>query len=226
MSNSTHLSLFGGDLPWSPLDWISSDDTVRGGNSYSNLNCSPADAVAVFQGNLDIKTLGGAGFASQRTTAENEAWNLAGYEGISLDVKKSDGKKYTLILKDQVPERDQSTVGWEFGFIPDTKGEIVKVFWSEFKPTFRGRECKDTAPLDLEHIRNFSLMMRSFFGTQEGEFSLSLASISAFKGSVSEDSESYFDDIRKEDIFDDKLIKRSQSSPYKWLKSLFCFATA
>lgn len=46
--------------------------------------------VGRFHGVLDIKTLGGAGFASQRTTGENRAWDLSGYAGISLDVAAAD----------------------------------------------------------------------------------------------------------------------------------------
>jgi len=43
-----------------------------------------------FHGTLDIKTLGGAGFASQRTTGDGREWDLSGYVGISIDVKVGD----------------------------------------------------------------------------------------------------------------------------------------
>lgn len=33
--------------------------------------------------------------------------------------------------------------------------------------------------MDLKHIKRMSIMMRSYFGAQEGEFSLSIRSISA-----------------------------------------------
>ena len=39
-----------------------------------------------FSGNLDAKTLGGSGFASQRTT-EDGIWDLCEYQGIELFVK-------------------------------------------------------------------------------------------------------------------------------------------
>lgn len=47
---------------------------------------------ARFYGNLDIKTLGGAGFASQRTVSEDKNWDLSEYAGIQLDIAKGDSK--------------------------------------------------------------------------------------------------------------------------------------
>ena len=77
---------------------------------------------ARFHGNLDIKTLGGAGFASQRTTTEDTTWDLSDYDGIKLDLGKSDGKRYTFILKDELlarnPDngREQATISYEYDF--------------------------------------------------------------------------------------------------------------
>lgn len=47
---------------------------------------------ARFYGNLDIKTLGGAGFASQRTVGEDRSWDLSGYAGIQLNIAKGDSE--------------------------------------------------------------------------------------------------------------------------------------
>ena len=47
---------------------------------------------ACFYGELDIKTLGGAGFASQRTVTEDSNWDLSGYAGIKLDIAKGDSE--------------------------------------------------------------------------------------------------------------------------------------
>jgi hypothetical protein len=189
--------------PWSPTDWTDSDDRVRGGSSYSELTCEPSSPTAIFHGKLDTKTLGGAGFASQRTTGEDRDWDFSDYDGITLDIKKSDGKKYTLILKDELlPKspngREQSTVSWEYDFKGDNDGGKVFVHWNELKPTYRGREKEDAKPLDLKHVKRLSLMMRryvgfflsvrrssadifSFFGSQEGDFSLVITAISLFR---------------------------------------------
>jgi hypothetical protein len=156
---------------WSPLDWTSSDDRVRGGSSISKLTCSPFSRTAEFHGNLDIKTLGGAGFASQRTSGEDRRYDLSKYEALVLDIEKSDGKQYTVILKDELllksPNgREQRTVSWEYDFKTERgeaeemgKGKIF-VKWSEFKPMYRGREKKDAKSLDLKNVKRISLMMR------------------------------------------------------------------
>jgi len=95
---------------------------------------------------------------------------LSNYDGITLDIKKSDDKKYTLILKDELlPKspngREQSTVSWEYDFEGYDDGGKVFVHWDEFKATYRGREKKDAKPLDLKHVRRISLMMRRYFGS-------------------------------------------------------------
>jgi hypothetical protein len=102
------------------------------------------EKYARFYGNLDIKTLGGAGFASQRTVSEDKEWDLSEYAGIQLDIAKGDSKfqywrvyaiwerptdsdhhtekRYTLILKDTLLSRDpdsgreQATISWECDF--------------------------------------------------------------------------------------------------------------
>jgi hypothetical protein len=139
---------------------------VRNGSSFSHLSInSNSPTVAEFNGNLDIKTLGGAGFASQRTTGENRNWNLSSYDGIQLDVAKSDGKQYTLILKDQLlPKspngREHSTISWEYDFKAMQDGEKIFLNWDELNATYRGRKVDDPAPLDIKNIKRISLMMR------------------------------------------------------------------
>lgn len=84
-----------------------------------------------------------------------------------LDISKSDEKQYTLTLKDELlPKspngREQSTVSWEYDFKSDSDGGKVYIHWDDFKPTYRGREKKDTKPLDLQHIKRISFMMRRY----------------------------------------------------------------
>ncbi|KAK5120529.1 hypothetical protein LTR85_006184 [Meristemomyces frigidus] len=185
------VTLFGGDEKWSSSDWTASDDRVRGGKSLSYIDCSD-QKIGRFHGNLDIKTLGGAGFASQRTTGDDRKWDLEKYAGIKLHIAKGDKKRYTFILKDELlspnPEngREQATISYEadFGLPPQTQpGEThdrsVFIPWKSFNPTYRGKLKKDADPLDTTQIKRISIMMRSFFGTQEGDFSLSIRSITA-----------------------------------------------
>jgi hypothetical protein len=51
--------------------------------------------------------------------------------------------------------------------------------WSHLKPTYRGKEKKDAEALDTKNIKRFSIMNRSFFGDQQGDFSLEIKSIKA-----------------------------------------------
>ena len=122
----------------------------------------------MFSGYLDIKTLGGAGFASQRTTREDRTWDLSEFDGLELDIAESDGKQYTFILKDEIlPKspngREQSTISWEYCFTfegTQRKGGKVFVAWGDLQPTYRGREKEDIRPLNLKSIKRFSIMMR------------------------------------------------------------------
>ena len=115
--------------------------------------------------------MGGAGFASQRTTEHDREWNLADYDGIELLITEADAKRYTFILKDLLlppdPEtgREQSTISYEYDFqvtMEKAKGNSASVFiaWKNLKATYRGKEMKDAPPLNYAKIKRMSLMMR------------------------------------------------------------------
>lgn len=124
---------------------------------------------------MDTQTLGGAGFASQRTAGELRL-DLSGYDGIQLvlDAVESDEKEYTLILKDSIlprnPDtgREQSTISWEFDFevpkaSPDQSQESTAelfVPWHLFTATYRGKEKKGVPGPNLSSIKRMSVMMR------------------------------------------------------------------
>ncbi|KAI5840847.1 complex I intermediate-associated protein 30-domain-containing protein [Morchella snyderi] len=194
--------LFGGTKPWIVTEWIVQDDIVRHGRSISCMIPSPEYTSVLFSGILDTTTLGGAGFASQRTT-EERIWDLAPYAGIELVVSappQNDSttvKTFTLVLKDVVPAvyidqatgwlREESTLSYEATF-KATDGtangdeQIIFLPWSNFKATYRGRERDGERELDLGGIRRFSVMARSFFDNQSGPFKLGLVSVAAVKG--------------------------------------------
>lgn len=82
-------------------------------------------------------------------------------------------KRYTLILKDTLldkdPEtgREQATISWECDFeLPpqaepgETLERQVYVPWSSLNPTYRGKLRKDAKPIDLKNVKRFSIMMR------------------------------------------------------------------
>lgn len=128
--------------------------------------------TATFCGTLDIKTLGGAGFASQRSTGEDRKWDLSKYDGLKLEITKGDEKRYTFILKDALlprnPEngREQSTISYEYDFYlrdasSTTQGSrILFIPWQDLKPTYRGKEKKDAPKIDLAEVKRISIMNR------------------------------------------------------------------
>ncbi len=116
---------------------------------------------------LDTQTLGGAGFASQRTVGEDTTWDLAAYDGIELDIVHADEKKYTFLVKDELlPKspngREQSTISWEYDFTANKDGEKLFVRWEDLKPTYRGKEKKDAEPLKVDSIKRISIMNRRY----------------------------------------------------------------
>lgn len=59
--------------------------------------------------------------------------------------------------------RERSSVSWEFDLRPDPLHgwqRVVFVRWSDFRPTYRGREVEDVEPLDLRRIKRFGIMVR------------------------------------------------------------------
>ncbi|OHE92264.1 complex I intermediate-associated protein 30 [Colletotrichum orchidophilum] len=185
--------------PWDKSQWVASDDTVRNGSSHSTLDIIAAGAagnpfsesIANFHGNLDYATLGGAGFASQRTVDNWPGLDISAYDTITLEIPFADGKKYTFNLKDTIPPpidgREQSGVSWEFDFqipaVNHTDGQVERVVMpiSKFVPTYRGRVQNDTAPLNTASIKRVNFMIRSFFAAQEGNFQVHIKSVIASK---------------------------------------------
>ncbi|KAK0708316.1 complex I intermediate-associated protein 30-domain-containing protein [Lasiosphaeris hirsuta] len=189
------LELFGGpETPWNDLRWTDSDDRVRGGKSFS-LFIGEGEPIrfVTFSGYLDTAALAGpdgatAAFASHRTIDSYSAPDLSGYDALVLDVPRSDGKKYTLVLKDLVgtkrPDgRETSTLSWEHDFhCPGHRGSgRVVLHFSDFQPFYRGKRMPEAGELDRGNIRRITIMMRSFFGEQEGDFALALLSITAYR---------------------------------------------
>lgn len=137
------------------------------------------------------------------------------------------GKHYTFNIKDTLlpldPEtgREQSSVSYEYDFqIPEnatvTKKSEFFIPWDSFNATYRGRVQENAPKINTTSIKQFSIMMRSFFGTQEGAFSLSIESISA---SSSKTKETYAisgsNEKRGTPIHDSRLYNGASSSTLK-----------
>lgn len=171
------LALFS---PWDKGIWTASDDTVRGGVSQSYLDVlepktydNPfSHPIAKFYGRLDHEVLGGSGFATQRTIEGLPVTDLSSYDRLLVEIPYSDGKIYTINIRDSNVEtkdgKDQPSVNWAYDFqLPATKiakGEIelhqVVVYFKDLVPTVRGTVQEDAKPLDLSHIVGASIMIR------------------------------------------------------------------
>ncbi|KAF9761020.1 hypothetical protein IL306_004004 [Fusarium sp. DS 682] len=208
--------IFGGPKAWDCSLWTASDDRVRGGSSISHLQCHPGQAK--FYGHLDTKTLGGAGFASQRTIGDL-ALDFSSTEGIRLALGcDNSNQTFTLNVKDTIPAkredgRDEAGVSWEVDFKAPEKGGEVFFKWDEFKATYRGREVEDPAPLKLNDIKRLSIMARSFFDKQDGDFQLYVDWIAAVKKDNDDSDDD--GDLKKH------AIEQRSNSRRGW-KSLFC----
>lgn len=168
----------------------------------------------------DIKTLGGAGFASQLYMFGPSPLHLprTEFEGITIHVapspkqvtsdvgmskKPSTPHTFTLVLKTEPqtkrpqppqvpPYPEPASLSYEHNFSAPshfsgsngTTGKVELCF-KDFKPVYRGREVSRDdpryRPFDSSRTYELSLMCRSGFGKQEGEFDIVIAGIEGWK---------------------------------------------
>ena len=94
---------------------------------------------------------------------------------------------YTLTVSNEIAEkrpdgRNKSTVLYEYSFMTmNGVGLSVKIGWDQFKPMYRGKPKEYAPKLDISKIRRWSFMIRSFFDTQCGDFSLEIMSLHLVK---------------------------------------------
>ncbi|KAI9635048.1 uncharacterized protein MKK02DRAFT_43725 [Dioszegia hungarica] len=216
---------------WHFSRWHAVDDRVRGGSSQSHLDPVPIDVGSAvgydkptgarFWGTLDTKTLGGAGFASQRYIFGPEPLDLPrlSYQGITLrllpDEQKTassstspapingkshpeDPHTFTLVLKTSPPQHTPSkpklppnpepaSLSYEHDFSLSSPlrsshtPETLHLSFDDFKAVYRGRDVPTSdpryKPFDPTKIFELSLMCRSAFGKQEGEFGVVVVSM-------------------------------------------------
>ncbi|KAF8541246.1 NADH:ubiquinone oxidoreductase intermediate-associated protein 30 [Trichophaea hybrida] len=183
---------------WNSADWTPQNDSLRGGSSTSALTIISGGNSAVFSGVLDSRTLGGAGFASFRTTG-TKSWNWSGENGLEIKLLGGNKRVFTLVLKTDIPEDDSdnemSTVSYEYNFTPsqDTAETTIIAPFSSFKPCYRGRPATDAPPLNISCVKRMSFMVRSFFGKPEqgGKFRLEIESISPTTKEGDEDNDEW-----------------------------------
>ena len=149
--------------------WNVINDTVMGGVSRSRMSVTD-EATGLFQGELSLEN--GGGFTSVRTFMSEV--DLSGYAGLEIRVR-GDGRIYQLRLR---TNREFDGVAYRAPFTTENGSwTTVRVPFSAFEPTFRGRIVKGTAPVDPSRIRQLGLLLAD---SQEGDFRLELEWVRAY----------------------------------------------
>ncbi|KIY52317.1 NADH:ubiquinone oxidoreductase complex I intermediate-associated protein 30, partial [Fistulina hepatica ATCC 64428] len=177
--------------PWCEEEWTAVDDRVRGGKSRSHMTIDKDSLQARFFGHLEITfqqsgSCGGAGFASQSYMKPIHAPELH-YCGILLLVKhdvSAPEREFHLVLKTTLPRRRpdgwrESNITYERSFSPPHEGKSMHIVfpWDCFYPSYRGSPAPDAPPLDPAEIKELTIMCRSGFGKQHGDFSLFICKV-------------------------------------------------
>lgn len=136
-------------------------------DSFGSSRRSEIESIALSDFNIDITTLGGAGFSSQCTT-EKLSFNRSTTAGLVLHlnaapISEKSPTSFVLALKTEIPDdrpdgRRESITSYEYSWdMKRFEGETgivrVEAKWDEFVATFRGRVVPDAEPLDTKSIR-------------------------------------------------------------------------
>jgi hypothetical protein len=123
------------------------------------------DGIGVFHGTVRLDN--GGGFASVKADFP-EPVDATGFAGIEL-LALGDGKTYKIGLRNST---DRRSIVYQHGFNPDTADwSRIRLPFSDFIPTWRGKTVTDAEPLDLAHLDSVSLFVS---GRQAGEFQLKM----------------------------------------------------
>jgi monofunctional biosynthetic peptidoglycan transglycosylase len=148
--------------------WRPINDGVMGGLSRSRLRTTP-EGTAVFEGEVSLENNGG--FASVRAALGR--MDLSEYAGLAARVR-GDGRAYQIRLRtndrfDGIAYRARVTPAagaWQ----------VVKVPFSAFEPTFRGRRPAGAPPLAKGRICQLGFLVGD---KQAGPFRLEIAWVRA-----------------------------------------------
>ena len=149
--------------------WSRINDGVMGGASRSDIRTTER-GTAVFSGVLSLENNGG--FASVRTAVTRGV--LSGRSGLEVRVL-GDGRTYQLRLR---TDDRYDGVAYRAAFATEAGAwTTVRVPFSDFEPSFRGRILDDVPPLDASRIRRLGFMLAD---KTPGEFSLEIDHVRAW----------------------------------------------
>ncbi len=168
-SSDKHRIIVNFATPINSVEWMVVNDNVMGGVSHSRVSINP-EGFMLFKGDVSLDY--GGGFASVRSSYEN--WGIGEFEGFVIKVW-GDGKTYQFRCR----------MGNNFGGLAyrhyfqtnSDNWQEIRLPFSKFVPTFRGRIISDAKPLDPDSIRNMGLMISD---KQSGNFNLKIAWIGVY----------------------------------------------
>ena len=149
--------------------WRVINDNVMGGVSRSRVSINP-EGYMVFNGDVSLDY--GGGFASVRSSYEN--WGIGNFEGFFIKVW-GDGKTYQFRCR---MGNNFDGVAYRHYFQTNNENwQEIRLPFSKFVPTYRGRILSDVTQLDPKEIRNLGLMISD---KQSGNFNLKIAWIGVY----------------------------------------------
>lgn len=136
--------------------WYPLTDRIRFGEKGSTafMSVDWENGTGSFFGDLKINQ--GAGFASYRTTEEVD---LSSFSKIEIPVK-GDGRKYKVILKDQLSKSSLTDYSYQAEF-ETTDGETQNMVFKleDFKPVYRGKIDTSFPDLNKAEIKEMGLQV-------------------------------------------------------------------
>lgn len=152
-----------------PRSWQVINDGVMGGLSKSNFRIT-SSGTGVFEGQVSLANRGG--FASVRWPVGK--LDLSSFTGLAVRIR-GDGQLYRLRLR---TDAQFDGIAYQTKFQASNQAwEVVKLPFSGFVPTFRGRILEDEKPLDSSAIFQVGVMIAD---KQAGDFQLEIEWIKAY----------------------------------------------
>ena len=151
-------------------NWQIINDGVMGGISQSEIVFNDT-GTATFQGRISLENNGG--FASTRS--KSHSYRLYGFMGIHVRIR-GDGKEYQLRVRTD-NRLDGISYRFRFATQPETWLNI-RVPFSEFVPTFRGRILSNVSPISPDQIQQVGFLISD---KQAGIFRIEIDWIKAYK---------------------------------------------
>ena len=151
-------------------NWQIINDDVMGGVSQSEIIFNDT-GTATFQGRISLENNGG--FASTRS--KSHSYRLGGYIGLHVRIR-GDGKEYQLRVRTD-NRFDGISYRYRFATQPETWMNI-RVPFSEFVPTFRGRILSNVPPISPEQIQQVGFLISD---KQAGKFRIDIDWVKAYR---------------------------------------------